>query len=180
PPAPAAPESPARRPEPPPVSADQAHGPNRRRPAVVTALLLIVVVVTAVVLTTGGDGGGGIEREVTVGGGASWVASGVSVEPGDILTVKVSGSIVHDVDADRSTGPDGDPSPDVQQFNIVPDFLHGGLIGHVGNDGEPFAIGKDFTATAETAGELFLQVNDVGLDSNAGEFKARVSVKRAR
>lgn len=162
---------------------DQPARTRSRRPRwlVPAAAVAFVILVLAAVATLGGGGSGGgpSVTEVTVGGSAPWVATGVQVTAGDSLRVEASGTIVHDVARGRTAGPDGDDSPDIQEFNVVPDFPHGGLIGRLGPNGGPFAIGSDATDTdADRTGELFLQVNDVGLDGNGGEFAVTITLDR--
>jgi hypothetical protein len=112
---------------------------------------------------------------VAVVGTQSWKAVG-TVAAGQQGQIEASGTIVHDTAQGRRAGPDGDASPDVQRYNVVAGFPHGGLIGRVGETGEPFAVGSRKTFTSPGSGTLYLQVNDVGLDTNGGEFQVTVNL----
>jgi hypothetical protein len=53
---------------------------------------------------------------------------------------------------------------------------HAGLIGRISGSGTPFFVGSDFTGPALQGGELFLGINDIGVDNNSGAFAATVQV----
>jgi hypothetical protein len=57
----------------------------------------------------------------------------------------------------------------------LPTELAGALIARIGT-GQPFALGNLQTSRMPASGQLFLGVNDDGLDDNKGEF--RVEIKR--
>jgi serine/threonine-protein kinase len=155
------------------------------------AVVVVVVVVAAVLLTRGGDGGGG-------GGGGSEVTTvevpgdvqfppgtdtGVELQVGDAVTITATGTVVHDTTTDPTlvSDPDGDADlPDLREFNVegLPDANHADLIGRIGEVGTPFVVGSRLEFTAETAGRLFLGVNDVGAFNNAGSFDAEISVEQ--
>jgi hypothetical protein len=42
--------------------------------------------------------------------------------------------------------------------------------------GAPFLVGSTFDATADGSGQLQLGINDVGVDDNAGAFRAEIQV----
>jgi hypothetical protein len=46
------------------------------------------------------------------------------------------------------------------------------LVGKIGEDGEPFLIGSNYTFTATTSGDLYLAVNDLlpYYDDNSGNY----------
>ncbi|MCA1845987.1 MAG: hypothetical protein LC792_22910 [Actinobacteria bacterium] len=178
-----------------PVESGPAGGDPRprRRGAIVAgvaAAVALVAIVAGLALRGGGEGAedragpgatsavtglpttepeGAVTR-VTVGGAEQWKPV-VYVTAGQSVAVESSGTILHDVAHGRSAGPDGDTSPDIQQYNVVAAFPHGGLIGRIGEQGQPFAVGARKTFSSPAGGMLYLQVNDVGLDSNGGEFQ---------
>lgn len=49
-----------------------------------------------------------------------------------------------------------------------------GLIGKIGEEGAVFFVGKDFTGRAESAGELFLGINDYDFSDNDGAFDVSI------
>ena len=48
------------------------------------------------------------------------------------------------------------------------------MIGRIGN-GQPFAIGNQTSIVMPAAGQLFLGVNDDGVDDNVGEFRVEIT-----
>ena len=73
------------------------------------------------------------------------------------------------------SGPEGDPNPDYRGASVI-DGGHNGLIGKIGLRGDPFFVGERLTFDAETAGTLFLGVNDTGVDNNLGAYVADITV----
>jgi hypothetical protein len=53
---------------------------------------------------------------------------------------------------------------------------HAGLIGRISASGTPFFVGSAFTGSAPQAGELFLGINDIGVENNSGAFAASIQV----
>jgi hypothetical protein len=53
---------------------------------------------------------------------------------------------------------------------------HAGLIGRISVSGTPFLVGSNFTGSADLSGELFLGINDIGVENNGGAFAATVQV----
>lgn len=161
---------------------DRARRPwfRRSRVLLVAAIVVVVLGVIGQLIGTGDDGGGsrGVSA-FTVPGTQAWADTGLVISPGQRVTVEASGTVVHNLEPYRTAGPDGDPSPDLQQFNVVGDLDHGGLIGRIGEGGVPFAIGSRQSGTVADAGRLYLQVNDVGLFNNGGQFNVDVTVEGA-
>jgi hypothetical protein len=89
------------------------------------------------------------------------------------MEITATGSVFHGITA--STGPDGDPNPRIQQYNVVPtpEANHGSLIGRIDKD-QPFFVGSSTTFSCEAAGRLFLGPNDIDLSNNAGEFTVTI------
>jgi hypothetical protein len=57
----------------------------------------------------------------------------------------------------------------------MPNVLAGALIGRVGTNGEPFAIGSGVTIAMPESGQLFLGINDDGFADNQGEIRVDIS-----
>ena len=53
---------------------------------------------------------------------------------------------------------------------------HDSLVGRIGDDGAPFQAGSQPQFTADIEGRLFLGIDDMDVESNAGEFTAAVTV----
>jgi hypothetical protein len=116
-------------------------------------------------------------QSVTVDARQSWTDTGVDVASGDRISITASGTIFHD--ATGSTGPNGVAERrDLQQFNVLNEYNHAGLIGRIGDNGGPFSVGSDFASTNLAPGRLFLGINDKGVDNNSGAFTAAVTVRR--
>ena len=62
---------------------------------------------------------------------------------------------------------------------ISPGVPQGQLIGRIGNEGSPFAIGNYLSFTAEEDGTLFLRINDgdIGLDDNFGAVNVHIKLR---
>ena len=56
----------------------------------------------------------------------------------------------------------------------LPRALAGALLGRIGS-GQPFAIGNLTSVVMPADGELFLGVNDDGLNDNSGQFTVTVT-----
>jgi hypothetical protein len=116
-------------------------------------------------------------QPVTVDARKAWTDTGVDITSGDRVSVSATGTIFHD--ASGTTGPNGVAERlDLQQFNVLKGENHAGLIGRIGDNGTPFAVGSDFASTNLAPGRLFLGINDVGVDNNSGAFSAVVTVRR--
>jgi hypothetical protein len=171
-------------PEPPAVFEPPAYStsPHRPGPAVNTPLLvklgviglavLVILAVTAVLLTRGGD----VANEVVVSADAGWVDTGVTLAPGEQVTLTASGSVVTDANnhPDESFDPDGTPQTGESPGDPVQDANHAALVGRVGS--EEFLVGSGPTVLEGPMSELFLRVNDDPVDDNEGEFTVTVEV----
>ncbi|HEX3623028.1 MAG TPA: hypothetical protein VHT97_11995 [Acidimicrobiales bacterium] len=116
-------------------------------------------------------------QAVTVDARRAWTDTGVDLVSGDRVSVSATGTIFHDPSS--TTGPNGVAERlDLQQFNVLKGENHAGLIGRVGDNGAPFAVGSDFASTNLAPGRLFLGINDVGVDNNSGSFSAIVTIRR--
>jgi len=113
---------------------------------------------------------------VQVAGDVLWTDTEVDVEVGDTLRIEGVGAVQHGTTT-GFYGPAG--NPDVSRTNNVPgleDENHSALIGRIGDGGAAFLVGSEREITVETAGRLFLGVNDIDVDNNAGAFGAVITV----
>jgi hypothetical protein len=53
---------------------------------------------------------------------------------------------------------------------------HAALIGRISASGTPFLVGSSFAGSADRSGELYLGINDIGVNNNGGAFAATVQV----
>ena len=178
-PAVAAAQTPA--PQPAPAVPSAARPPKRT--GLVIGIVAAIVVVGAVFafLVTRNTGTPTTKigpRTVRISGTQAFTDTGVVLKQGDDVSITASGTVFPNT-ANRSlaANPNGVPNhPELRVFNVVPNVDHSGLIGRVGPAGSPFAVGRSDHFKANTAGRLFLGINDVGVDNNDGAFVARVTV----
>lgn len=105
---------------------------------------------------------------VRVPASASWVATGITVRQGDVVSFDTTGEVqLSDNAADRARSAGTNRKA---QFAPLPDANAGALIGRIGNNGRPFGIGDQATVPMPAAGMLYLAVNDDERGDNAGEF----------
>lgn len=110
---------------------------------------------------------------IRVPASSGWVATGLTVRKGDLVSFTTSGEVqLSDNAADRAKAPGmarvapGAPLPTVNA---------GALVGRIGNNGMPFGIGDQASVPMPDAGMLYLAVNDDERGDNAGEFIVVVS-----
>lgn len=167
-------------------AARAARAPRASGAPAVSARVLLVIVggicvlgllgLSATMLLGRGGGGGERTRRVNVAGTQPWTDSGLDLRAGDRVHITATGTVFHNLPTASSAGPDGAPDPNLRQFNVLADANHAGLLGRLGESGDPFQVGSDSTFAAPTAGRLYLGVNDRGVDNNSGAFVATVEV----
>jgi len=86
----------------------------------------------------------------------AWMDTGVTVEADSTLLVTAAGKV--DLQAQfnpgqQLSGPDGNSN-----FGMGGTFLPGQLVGKIGENGTPFAIGERFEGTPTTEGKLYLLI----------------------
>ncbi|MGV1028496.1 MAG: CHAT domain-containing protein [Dermatophilaceae bacterium] len=113
---------------------------------------------------------------VNVPGNQALVDAGVACSPGRALAITATGTVRHNTATASDVGPDGAPDPTLRQFNVpgLSTANHAALIGSLDRT-TPFVVGSALNLTCRKAGELFLGVNDVGVDNNAGAFVATIT-----
>jgi hypothetical protein len=105
---------------------------------------------------------------VRVPAASSWVATGLTVRRGDIVSFDTTGEVqLSDNTADRAK-PAGTTRP--APLAPMPSVNAGALIGRIGGNGQPFGIGDQASVPMPGAGMLYLAVNDDERSDNAGEF----------
>jgi hypothetical protein len=128
-----------------------------------------------------------------------WTDTGIQLGAGQVLTITASGKGVwkniHSDNPNASPtayeecGPDGTPPVDKQDYysNInnyqCPIAYKGALIGRIGENSIPFAVGLNFKQTINQSGKLYLGINDQkpelgnNWDDNSGSFTANLTIK---
>jgi len=107
-----------------------------------------------------------------------WTATGLSVKKGEVLTFNATGEVQLSSDSNDVATAFGAKSGRKAANAPMPNVLAGALIGRIGTNGQPFAVGSGVSVPMPAAGQLFLGINDDGLDDNQGEI--RVDVTRTR
>jgi Ca2+-binding EF-hand superfamily protein len=116
-------------------------------------------------------------RTVIVNARQQWVDTGIDLRAGDFLYVTATGRASWAPGA-AYTDPNGTGSAPASY--PVPGAGQGGLIGRIGNT-QAFMVGANLDGhRANTAGRLYLQVNDDVLTDNQGTFRGTVIVERRR
>ncbi|NQT86975.1 DUF1080 domain-containing protein, partial [bacterium] len=109
---------------------------------------------------------------VAVVGRARWLDTGLWVEDGARYRLAAEGK--WGFDPLHTCGPDGavqEPAPDTFPLPGKPSHT---LIGRVGLEGRPFAIGQSLSWFAGSTGRLFLMMNDPKPLDNWGSLRVRV------
>jgi Ca2+-binding EF-hand superfamily protein len=116
-------------------------------------------------------------RTVVVNARQQWVDTGIDLRAGDFLYVTATGRVSWAPAANYTEANGADPAgPNAP----LPGAGAGGLIGRIGNS-QVFMVGANLDGhRANTAGRLFLQVNDDLLTDNQGSFRTTVTVERRR
>jgi hypothetical protein len=171
---------------PPSASAPAAPAPAGGRRTGVIFGAAVVVVVVGIIAVVASRGGGGNKvttigpKAVAVDGKVAFTDTGITLKNGDDVTITATGIVFPNTGArDIQATPDGVPNrPDIRQFNKVPNVDHSGLIGRIGDNGSLFVVGHRDAFKNVADGQLFLGINDQGLENNDGSFQAQVTVKR--
>jgi len=105
-----------------------------------------------------------------------WQSVGLTLHPGEVLTVKARGRWLYSPDVGYH-GPQGSsvqfPAP---VYYPLPNKIGGCLIGRIGEQGRPFYVGRGTTVMAETLGLLYLRINDDIVTDNDGYVTIEVTV----
>ena len=112
---------------------------------------------------------------VSVSPKQAWTSTGLAVRKGEILTFNASGEVQLSTDANDIATPFGAKSGRKAANSPMPNVLAGALIGRIGPNGQPFAIGSGVSVPMPAAGQLFLGVNDDGMDDNQGEYRVDIT-----
>jgi hypothetical protein len=98
-----------------------------------------------------------------------WQDTGVQATPGDQLTIiQVNGEWTYWEAGPERFDANGNVKEGPQEGSKLPSASLGSLIGRIGEDGDPFLVGRWRTFTAPAEGALYLAMNDGDYDDNAG------------
>jgi hypothetical protein len=124
--------------------------------------------------TTGAAQAGGA---ITVPARQQWTATGLNVQKGENIRFTTTGQIQLSSDPNDVAQAAGALSQRMATNAPLPRSFAGALIGRIGPNGQPFAIGNQTSVQMPAAGQLFLGINDDDVNDNQGEF--RVEIQRA-
>ncbi|MGQ9496008.1 MAG: hypothetical protein ACUVRY_07125 [Thermoanaerobaculaceae bacterium] len=136
----------------------------------------ILLVLGVATLVACGDGAKEPKTvRITVPCSKTWTETSVKVRPGQSITVTAEGQLHA---GDFTLGPEGTTAhPEWAAYSLVPDWPHLALIGKLGEDGEPFLIGTAYSGTVVRGGVLYLGINDLDAENNAGTFQVTVEIR---
>jgi len=112
---------------------------------------------------------------ITVSPKQAWTATGLTVRKGEVLGINATGEVQLSTDTNDIATPFGSKSGRKATNAPVPNAPAGALIGRIGANGQPFAIGSGVQVPMPAAGQLFLGVNDDGYEDNQGEFRVDIT-----
>lgn len=125
-------------------------------------------------------------RVIYVPANVAWLDTGLSVKPGQIITISATGSSTTLAESPSSvSGPEGQsvncPDPDYPPAASYPCHLNGApygtLIGRIGS-GAPVRVGSSYQAEITAGGKLYLGVNDhlFFVKDNQGGYDVQITV----
>lgn len=127
---------------------------------------------------SGAGGSGGLQGQtVTVSSRTRWTPTGINVRRGQTVRFEAKGEIRFSPQNHVAT-PAGSRDNLYDSNAPLPKSLQGALIGRVGGmrgGGQVFGIGDQGSVPMPADGQLYLSVNDSGLDDNSGGFTVVVS-----
>jgi hypothetical protein len=109
-----------------------------------------------------------------------WTATGMTVRKGEVLQFNATGEVQLSSDPNDVASAFGAKSGRKAANSQMPNVLAGALIGRIGTNGQPFAIGSGVPVTMPAAGQLFLGINDDGFEDNQGELRVDVTRQSRR
>lgn len=119
---------------------------------------------------TGQTAGGAI----TVSARQQWTPTGINVQKGENVRFSTTGRIQLSADSNDVAESAGALSQRLAPGSPLPRAFAGALIGRIGPNGQPFAIGNQASVQMPEAGQLFLGINDDNVADNQGEFRVEV------
>ena len=104
----------------------------------------------------------------------AWQSVGVRVREGDELRIRARGSWMYT--PGEYHGPEGHARYSAPGFYPLPNVPGGVLIGRVGENGEPFLVGRGGVWWMRESGLLYLRIDDDILSDNDGAVTVEVTV----
>ena len=104
-----------------------------------------------------------------------WQSTGVQLHKGDWYTVHAEGIWLYSPYAGPN-GPEGHRRYLSPNFYPLPNVRGGALIGRIGEEGQPFYVGRGMGGSVDRNGLLYLRIDDDLLGDNVGSLTIRVTV----
>jgi hypothetical protein len=113
---------------------------------------------------------------------AEWFDTGIILSNGETITIQASGDIyvgtLPDLRLNHET-PDGAPivttsDPQFPLPFLAESLVPWSLVGRIGTNGQPFQVGSRDIFVPQTAGELYLSVNDNNFADNSGNWEITI------
>src|SRR5205807_953479 len=120
-----------------------------------------------------------LSQEVQITGDASWMDTGVDVQPGEHVVMSATGKLRYS-DAKEDNGPDGLTRGFRDLLRVLPlnDAGRGALIGRIGDKdaAQPFLVGAHCDVVAPITGRLALGINQESKDPATGTYVVLIEV----
>lgn len=120
-----------------------------------------------------------VSQEVQLTGDASWMDTGIDVEPGEHVVITATGKLGY-LDTKEDSGPDGLARGFRDLLRILPfnEAGRGALIGRIGEPdvAQPFLVGSHGDVVAPIAGRLALGINQTSDDTGSGTYVVEIQV----
>ena len=120
-----------------------------------------------------------VSQEVQLTDDASWMDTGIDVQPGEHVVITATGTLRYS-DAKDDSGPDGLARGFRDLLRILPfnEAGRGALIGRLGDKdvAQPFLVGSHCDVVAPVAGHLALGINQASNDTGSGTYVVRIEV----
>jgi len=104
-----------------------------------------------------------------------WQSTSVQLHKGDQYTLRAEGIWMYSPYAGPN-GPEGHRRYLAPSFYPLPNVGGGSLIGRVGEEGQPFYVGRGRSGLADRNGLLYLRIDDDLLGDNVGSVTFEVTV----
>jgi hypothetical protein len=111
---------------------------------------------------------------INIAANQPWTSTGITVRKGQTLTFQTTGQVQLSTDTNDIADANGSKNARYATNAPMKNVLAGALIGRIGPNGAPFAIGTQTSIVAPGTGLLFLGVNDDGFGDNQGGFQVIV------
>jgi hypothetical protein len=121
-------------------------------------------------------------QEVQLSGDSSWVDTGITVQPGEHVVVKATGSLRY-ADQQTDTTPAGIARGFKDLLRNLPfnEAGRGAVIGRIGDKdtSQPFLIGAKRDLVSPLSGHLSIGINQLSNDTGDGTYSVRIEIYAA-